>query len=87
MRSGLVVIPRHRLGRQGASPVTDEGVAFYDNQVIPYLRKRADVIHAEGAACYAQMYHLGASHTRNARIRRSRRRRLPTRTTRSCPTR
>ena len=43
------------------SPVTDEGVAFYDNRVIPYLRKRADVIHAEGAACYAQMYHLGAS--------------------------
>jgi 2,4-dienoyl-CoA reductase-like NADH-dependent reductase (Old Yellow Enzyme family)/thioredoxin reductase len=43
------------------SPVTDEGVAFYDNRVIPYLRKRADVIHAEGAACYAQMYHLGAA--------------------------
>ena len=43
------------------SPVTAEGVAFYDNRVIPYLRKRAEVIHAEGAACYAQMYHLRAA--------------------------
>ena len=43
------------------SPLTDEGIAFYDDTVIPYMRKRADVVHAEGAKCFAQVYHLGAA--------------------------
>ncbi|HEX4578645.1 MAG TPA: FAD-dependent oxidoreductase [Candidatus Dormibacteraeota bacterium] len=43
------------------SPLTREGIAHYDDAVIPYLRKRADVIHAEGAKCFAQVFHLGAA--------------------------
>jgi 2,4-dienoyl-CoA reductase-like NADH-dependent reductase (Old Yellow Enzyme family)/thioredoxin reductase len=43
------------------SPVTQEGIAFYDEVAIPYMRKRADVVHAEGAKCFAQVYHLGAA--------------------------
>jgi 2,4-dienoyl-CoA reductase-like NADH-dependent reductase (Old Yellow Enzyme family)/thioredoxin reductase len=43
------------------SPVTDDGIAFYDDVAIPYMRKRAEVVHAEGAKCFAQVYHLGAA--------------------------
>jgi 2,4-dienoyl-CoA reductase-like NADH-dependent reductase (Old Yellow Enzyme family)/thioredoxin reductase len=43
------------------SPVTDAGVAFFDEAVIPKLRKRVDAIHAEGAVCYAQVYHGGGA--------------------------
>ncbi len=43
------------------SPVSPEGIAFYDDTVIPGLRRRADVIHAEGAKCFAQVYHSGAA--------------------------
>lgn len=43
------------------SPVTAEGIRHYDNVAIPYMRKRAEVVHAEGARCFAQVYHLGAA--------------------------
>ncbi len=43
------------------SPVSAAGVAFYDDQVIPYLRRRSSVIHAEGAKCFAQVFNLGAA--------------------------
>jgi 2,4-dienoyl-CoA reductase-like NADH-dependent reductase (Old Yellow Enzyme family)/thioredoxin reductase len=43
------------------NPATPEGIAHYDNSFIPYLRKRADVIHAEGAKCFGQVFHLGAA--------------------------
>src|SRR5690606_30745864 len=44
------------------SPVTPEGIAHYDATVIPRLRRRAEVIHAEGAHCFAQVAHSGAAH-------------------------
>lgn len=46
---------------KAVSPATPEGVRHYDSIVIPYMRKRADVVHAEGARCFAQVYHLGAA--------------------------
>ena len=46
---------------KGISPLTAEGIAHYDDAVIPALRTRADVIHGEGAKCFAQVYHLGAA--------------------------
>ena len=42
------------------SPVSSEGIARYDEIVIPWTRRRAQVVHSEGAACYAQVYHPGA---------------------------
>ena len=42
-------------------PLSDEGLAFYDETTIPGLRRRAEVVHAEGAACYAQVYHSGSA--------------------------
>lgn len=45
---------------KGLSPTSTAGIAHFDDAVIPYLRKRADVIHAEGARCFGQVYHLGA---------------------------
>lgn len=42
------------------SPVTAEGIAAYDTMVIPWMKRRADAVHAEGAACFAQVYHPGA---------------------------
>jgi 2,4-dienoyl-CoA reductase-like NADH-dependent reductase (Old Yellow Enzyme family)/thioredoxin reductase len=42
------------------SPVSPEGIALYDDAVIPFLQRRADVIHAEGAKCFAQVYNSGA---------------------------
>jgi 2,4-dienoyl-CoA reductase-like NADH-dependent reductase (Old Yellow Enzyme family)/thioredoxin reductase len=42
------------------SPVSAEGIAHYDAVVVPWLRARAEVVHAEGAACFAQVYHPGA---------------------------
>ncbi|MGA7417284.1 MAG: FAD-dependent oxidoreductase [Acidimicrobiales bacterium] len=46
---------------KGLSPVTSEGIAHYDEFMIPGLRRRAEVIHDEGAKCFAQVYHPGAS--------------------------
>ena len=43
------------------SPVAAEGIAYYDDAVIPALRRRAEVIHAEGARCFGQVFHLGAA--------------------------
>ncbi len=43
------------------NPATPEGVGHYDDFVIPHLRKRADVIHGEGAKCFGQVFHLGAA--------------------------
>jgi 2,4-dienoyl-CoA reductase-like NADH-dependent reductase (Old Yellow Enzyme family)/thioredoxin reductase len=43
------------------SPVSREGIAHYDDVVRPYLQKRAQLIHAEGARCFAQVFHLGAA--------------------------
>jgi 2,4-dienoyl-CoA reductase-like NADH-dependent reductase (Old Yellow Enzyme family)/thioredoxin reductase len=41
------------------SPTTPEGIRHYDDVAIPYMRKRAEVVHAGGAVCFAQVYHLG----------------------------
>ena len=43
------------------SPVTAAGIAHYDDLVVPALRRRAEVIHAGGAAVFAQVYHSGAA--------------------------
>jgi 2,4-dienoyl-CoA reductase-like NADH-dependent reductase (Old Yellow Enzyme family)/thioredoxin reductase len=47
--------------QKAPSPITDDGIAFYDDLVIPYMAKRADVVHENGAKCFAQVYHLGAA--------------------------
>jgi 2,4-dienoyl-CoA reductase-like NADH-dependent reductase (Old Yellow Enzyme family)/thioredoxin reductase len=46
---------------KGLSPVTPEGVAHYDEIILPGLRRRAEVVHAEGGRCFAQVYHSGAA--------------------------
>jgi hypothetical protein len=46
---------------KGLSPVTREGIAHYDEVMLPGLRRRAEVIHAEGGRCFAQVYHSGAA--------------------------
>ena len=43
------------------SPLTSAGIAHYDDTVIPGLRRRAEIIHAEGAKAFAQVYHSGAA--------------------------
>lgn len=43
------------------SGTSDAGIAFYDEQVVPRLQARADIVHAEGARCYGQVFHLGAA--------------------------
>ncbi|HEV7680390.1 MAG TPA: FAD-dependent oxidoreductase [Candidatus Dormibacteraeota bacterium] len=43
------------------SPLTAEGIAHFDDAVIPGLRRRAQVIQAEGARCFGQVFHLGAA--------------------------
>jgi 2,4-dienoyl-CoA reductase-like NADH-dependent reductase (Old Yellow Enzyme family)/thioredoxin reductase len=46
------------------SPATDAGVTYFDETAIAAMRARADAVHAEGATCYGQVYHLGvAGHT------------------------
>jgi 2,4-dienoyl-CoA reductase-like NADH-dependent reductase (Old Yellow Enzyme family)/thioredoxin reductase len=42
------------------SPTTREGIEHYDNVAIPYLEKRARIIHNAGAKCFGQVYHPGA---------------------------
>ena len=56
--------PQRRTGEwdvDAPSPVTEAGIAHYDDLVIPALRRRAEVIHAGGAAVFAQVYHSGAA--------------------------
>lgn len=49
------------------SPTSAQGIAAYDDMVIPWMRTRADAVHGEGAACFAQVYHPGAGrHGANA---------------------
>ena len=43
------------------SPVSPDGIAYFDDVVIPGLQRRAAVVHAEGARCFAQVYHSGAA--------------------------
>jgi 2,4-dienoyl-CoA reductase-like NADH-dependent reductase (Old Yellow Enzyme family)/thioredoxin reductase len=47
--------------RKAPSPVSAEGIAFYDNLVLPGLRERAELLHAKGAHCFAQIAHGGGS--------------------------
>lgn len=42
------------------SPTSAEGIAYYDGVAVPYLAQRAELIHGEGARCFAQVYHPGA---------------------------
>ncbi len=46
---------------KAVAPLTDAGIAYYDDLVIPGLARRAEVIHAEGAKGFAQVYHSGAA--------------------------
>ena len=46
---------------RGPDPTTPDGIAHYDNQVIPRLKKRSEIIHAEGAKCFGQVFSLGAA--------------------------
>jgi 2,4-dienoyl-CoA reductase-like NADH-dependent reductase (Old Yellow Enzyme family)/thioredoxin reductase len=41
------------------SPLSAEGIAYYDKALVPFLSRRAEIIHAEGALCYAQLGHGG----------------------------
>jgi 2,4-dienoyl-CoA reductase-like NADH-dependent reductase (Old Yellow Enzyme family)/thioredoxin reductase len=43
------------------SPVSDAGIAYYDELLVPALRRKAAVIQAEGAKAFAQMYHSGVA--------------------------
>jgi 2,4-dienoyl-CoA reductase-like NADH-dependent reductase (Old Yellow Enzyme family)/thioredoxin reductase len=54
-------VPAPDWDRVPLSPVSPAGIAYFDEQVIPALRRRAEVIHAEGAACFGQIYHLGGA--------------------------
>jgi 2,4-dienoyl-CoA reductase-like NADH-dependent reductase (Old Yellow Enzyme family)/thioredoxin reductase len=46
--------------QKAISPVSPEGIAHYDDVFIPGLKRRAEVVHAEGARCFAQVYNPGA---------------------------
>ena len=50
-----------RWDERALHPLSREGIAHFDDLVIPRLRRRAEIIHAEGARCYAQLYHPGAA--------------------------
>jgi 2,4-dienoyl-CoA reductase-like NADH-dependent reductase (Old Yellow Enzyme family) len=43
----------------GPNPATAAGIAYYDEMVIPMLRRRAEVVHAGGALGFGQVFHLG----------------------------
>jgi 2,4-dienoyl-CoA reductase-like NADH-dependent reductase (Old Yellow Enzyme family)/thioredoxin reductase len=43
------------------SPVTPDGIGFYDDLIIPRLERRARALHAEGAKCFSQVQHMGAA--------------------------
>lgn len=42
------------------NPVTSEGLAYYDQSVIPTLQQVAEVVHRYGSLCFGQLYHSGA---------------------------
>lgn len=42
------------------NPATSEGIAYYDQTVIPGLRQVSETIHRHGALCFGQLYHSGA---------------------------
>src|SRR3954453_18642131 len=42
-------------------PVSRAGIEYYDNSVIPSLRKLADAVHRHGAVCVGQVHNLGAA--------------------------
>ncbi len=42
------------------SPVTKEGIAFFDETLIPAMRGQADAAHRGGAFCVGQLHHSGA---------------------------
>ena len=43
------------------SPATAAGIAHFDAVLIPKLARRAEIVHAEGARCFAQVFHSGAA--------------------------
>ena len=43
------------------SALSVQGVAHYDDVAIPHMKVRADVVHAEGAKCFAQVLHIGVA--------------------------
>jgi len=48
------------------SPVTKEGIAFFDETLIPGMRAQADAAHRGGAFCMGQIHHAGsARHSEN----------------------
>ena len=48
------------------SPESPAGIRHYDDVAIPYMSKRAKIVHAQGASCFGQVYHLGsAPHAQN----------------------
>ncbi|MDF3309676.1 FAD-dependent oxidoreductase [Rhodococcus sp. T2V] len=47
--------------RRPPSPASRNGVAFYDDLVIPRLRERADLLRENGARSFAQVAHGGAA--------------------------
>ena len=48
------------------NPATPEGIEYFDRVGIPSLKKRADVIHAEGAKIFGQVYNPGAGTHRDS---------------------
>ena len=52
--------PAPQWDEEPLSPVSPEGIRYYDGTAIPYLEARGQVVHAEGARCFAQVYHPGA---------------------------
>ena len=43
------------------SPVTKEGIAYFDETLIPAMRGQADAAHRGGAFCVGQLHHSGAA--------------------------
>lgn len=44
----------------GPDPATADGIAYYDDHVVPMLRERAAAVHDGGALAVGQVFHLGA---------------------------
>ncbi len=43
------------------APLSAEWMEYFDRVAIPGMAQRADVIHREGARCFAQVYHSGSA--------------------------